>query len=305
MRAASAARRATASDPYLAPAKLNLGLRLVARRPDGYHEIETVFLPVALYDRVWVDSRSSPGIAVESDDPALACDATNLAWRAAEQTARALGVPAAVSIRLEKRIPVAAGLGGGSSDAAAVIASMEALHGQRLARAERRAVARSLGADVPFFLDPRPALARGIGEILEPLPGVPEATWLLVVFGFGVSTPDAYRAASAELTLERAPTSIAALRAAGDLPSLSSNDLEAVVARRHPEIAAARRALEQVGAISTGMSGSGPTVYGRFPDSAAATEAARRAKLPGRTRAIVASSPGSEARGFEWGVAKR
>jgi 4-diphosphocytidyl-2-C-methyl-D-erythritol kinase len=293
------------SAEYQAPAKLNLGLRLLARRPDGYHEIETVLLPLALYDRVRIERRSAPGLELTSDDPSLPCDAANLAWRAAERACKALGVAPALSIRLEKRIPVAAGLGGGSSDAAAALALVESLHGRRLPEAERRAAAHELGADVPFFLDPRPALARGVGERLEPLDGVPPATWLLVVFPFGVSTRDAYAAASAELTLEKPATSIAALRAAAGLPSLATNDLETVVARRHPEIAAARRALEQVGASQTGMSGSGPTVYGRFPDAAACAEASRRARLPGGTRTIVASSPGSGARGFEWGVAKR
>ncbi len=289
---------------YRAPAKLNLGLRLLARRPDGYHEIETVFLPLALFDRVSVTA-ASPGVRLQCDDPTLPLDATNLAWRAAERTCAALGVEPALEIALEKRIPVGAGLGGGSSDAAAVIACVQALHGRRLADPEQSALALALGADVPFFLVPRPALGRGVGESLTPLEGVPGRWFTLVSFDFPVATRDAYREASAELTLPRPASTLAALQTPAGVPALSGNDLEPAVARRHPEIPAARRSLERLGASMTGMSGSGPTVYGCFGGRAEAERAAERVELSPGARAIVASSPGSATVNWGWGVAKR
>ena len=206
---------------------------------------------------------------------------------------------------LEKRIPVAAGLGGGSSDAAAALLAVEVLAGETLADAPRRSLALALGADVPFFLDPRPALGRGVGERLQALPDVPEMHWLLVVFPFPVSTAEVYAAASAELTLPRRESSIAALLGPSGVLSSPPNDLERVSSRRHPEIGAARRELERAGAMLTGMSGSGPTVYGRFEDAVAAQRASRTLSLPDGARTIITSSPGSASVHWGWGVAKR
>ena len=287
-----------------APAKLNLGLRILDRRADGYHEIETVFLPLALFDTLDVEF-GGDRVVLETDDPGLPVGADNLAVRAAERTCGALGVGPGVAIRLAKRIPVAAGLAGGSSDAAAVILGLESLAGRRLAGAERAALALGLGADVPFFLNPRPAVGRGRGERLEPLPGVPEMWWLLVAFPFPVSTAVAYRAAASELTLPRQGSSIAALLGPAGVLSQPRNDLETVVARLHPEISATRRALERAGALVTGMTGSGPTVYGSFPDREAAERASRSGELPAGARAIPVASPGSETGNWGWGVAKR
>ncbi len=287
-----------------APAKLNLGLRILDRRPDGYHEIETVFLPLVLFDTLVVE-RGPSGIVLETDDPELPLGSDNLAVRAAERACAALGVEARLAIRLEKRIPVAAGLGGGSSDAAGVILGLESLAGQRLPEAERAALALGLGADVPFFLDPRPAIGRGRGERLEPLSRVPEMWWLLVAFPFPISTAQAYRSVTSELTLPRRRSSIAALLGPAGVGSQPRNDLETAAARLHPEISTARRALERAGASVTGMSGSGPTVYGCFPDREAAEGASRSLELPAGARAIAVASPGSETGNWGWGVAKR
>lgn len=287
-----------------APAKLNLGLRILDRRPDGYHEIETVFLPLALFDTLVIE-RGRSGIALESDAPELPLGSDNLVVRAAERTCRALEIEPRLAIRLEKRIPVAAGLGGGSSDAAGVILGLESLAGQRLPEAERAALALGLGADVPFFLDPRPAIGRGRGELLEPLSQVPEMWWLLIAFPFPISTAQAYRSVSSELTLPRRRSSIAALLGPAGVRSEPRNDLETIAARLHPEISAARRALERAGASVTGMSGSGPTVYGCFPDRESAEGASRSRELPAGARAIVVASPGSEMGNWGWGVAKR
>jgi 4-diphosphocytidyl-2-C-methyl-D-erythritol kinase len=277
-----------------APGKLNLGLEILRRREDGYHEIETVFVPLRLADRLIVGhAPSGRGIQLAVRGAKLPLDATNLAWRAAERFCAELGVPSDLEIWLEKQVPIAAGLGGGSSDAAATLLALESLHDRRLDDAVRRRIALALGADVPFFLDPKPALGSGVGERLEPLSGVPEMHWLLIAFPFGISTAQAYAESAAELTLPRDPTSIGALLGPAGLLSSPRNDLEAAAVRRHPEIAQARRALESVGALATGMSGSGPTVFGRFADEQAARQAADRVEVPAGARTIATSSPGS------------
>ncbi len=157
---------------------------------------------------------------------------------------------------------------------------------------------------MPFFLSPRASVGRGIGELLEPLPDVPEMWWLLICFDFPVSTAWAYREASRELTLPRDVSSIAALLGPLGVRSSPKNDLETVISRRHPEVGAARRGLESAGALATGMSGSGPTVYGRFESDAAAQRARGALTLSDGARTILVSSPGSASDDGGWGVAK-
>jgi 4-diphosphocytidyl-2-C-methyl-D-erythritol kinase len=287
-----------------APAKLNLGLRILDRLADGYHEIETIFLPLQLFDRLWVEPAERPGIAFEVDDASLPSGSENLAVRAAEYACAVLQIESGFRMRLEKHIPVAAGLGGGSSDAAAALMAIEELARRRLPEPARRLVAREIGADVPFFLDPRPAVGRGVGDRLEPIAGVPELDWVLVQLPFGLSTAEAYREASRELTLPRQGSSIAALLGPAGVVATPLNDLETVAARRHPEIGMAKRALRDEGARVTGMSGSGPTVYGHFGSPEQARGAAQRMRLPEGARAIVSVSPGSSSDHWGWGVAK-
>jgi 4-diphosphocytidyl-2-C-methyl-D-erythritol kinase len=288
-----------------APAKLNLGLEVLRRRPDGYHEIETCFVPLRLFDRLTLDrGTAGGGIRLEIEGGDLPTDRTNLVVRAAERACEALGLAPDLALRLEKRIPIAAGLGGGSSDAAATLLGLEALARRPLPSEVRAKLALELGADVPFFLEPRPALGRGVGEQLTALDGVPEMHWVLVAFPFPVSTAWAYSEAARELTLPRDPSSIAALLRPLGLLSSPRNDLEAVSAKRHPEIREARRALESVGALATGMSGSGPTVFGRFEDERAARRAAETVEVPAGARTIATSSPGSASGDWGWGVAK-
>ena len=294
-----------------APGKLNLGLEVLRRRADGYHEIETVFVPLRLFDRILLkNAPAGTGIVLDVAGAELPTDRTNLVVRALERGAVELGVPPDLRVRLEKSIPIGAGLGGGSSDAAAALLGIEALSGRELPRELRAKVALELGADVPFFLDPQPALGRGLGEQLEALSGIPEMHWVLVAFPFQISTAWAYSEAGRELTRPRDPTSIAALLRPAGLLASPRNDLEAVGARRHPEIREAQHSLARAGALATGMSGSGPTVFGRFEDERAARRAAETVEVPAGARTIATSSPGSASAdwtsgSWRWGVAKR
>ncbi len=294
----------------LAPAKLNAGLRVIDRRPDGYHEIETGFVPLELYDRLWIEQRGEPGITLEVEGDVLPADESNLAVRGARAAHRALGLSGGLRLRLEKRIPIGAGLGGGSSDAAAALLGVERIAGGAPLRESLRAeLALALGADVPFFLDPRPAVGRGVGERLEPIPDVPSLAWVLVVQALPLSTAEVFAAASRELTLPRGRPSIGALLGPSGVVGEPENDLEPFAARRRPEIREAHQALRSAGARLTGMSGSGPTVWGLFGNLQSAEEACREIELPGGARALAVRSAGSDSPRWDpergWGVAKR
>lgn len=283
--------------PVEAPAKINLGLRIRGRRGDGYHELESVFLPLDLADEVRVEACAGEGVslALEGDAAGVPRGDANLALRAACAFAEAADLGEALAVRLTKRIPAAAGLGGGSSDAAAVLRALAALRPGRVAPERLRALALGLGADVPFFLDPRPAWVRGIGERIEPVAGLPPLPLLLVNPGLPLPTAEVYRAFDAlapALTPEDPTPRMRALQAlresGGDvrrvareaLADLVWNDLEPAATRLCPPVARLRARLDELGALAVGLSGSGPTLYGVFPDRGAADRAAGAAGLP-------------------------
>jgi 4-diphosphocytidyl-2-C-methyl-D-erythritol kinase len=288
----------------MAPAKINLGLRVVGTRPDGFHLLESVFLPLDLGDDVEV--ALLPGgedtLALEGDAADVPADVSNLALRAAALFRRAACLSGGVRVRLRKRIPAAAGLGGGSSDAAAVLRGLARLAPGALAAEELAELALRLGADVPFFLDPRPALVSGIGERIEALPGVPAFALVLALPGTPLSTAAVFREydlSRAALTPAGAGSSMpgrlaawaaAGLAAASAPAELPVNDLEPAATRLAPAITALKRALAQCGALVVGLSGSGPTLYGIFEDRRVAQEAAHRLALAAPARAIVAST---------------
>ncbi|MBM4381886.1 MAG: 4-(cytidine 5'-diphospho)-2-C-methyl-D-erythritol kinase [Deltaproteobacteria bacterium] len=273
-----------------APAKLNLGLRITGRRADGYHELESLFVPIALADTLRVELSGAPGVRLRvSGDAAVGVpeDTRNLAWRAAEAFAREAKLGTGVSLALEKRVPSPAGLGGGSSDAGAVLRALSRLTGSPVAPPRLAEIALALGADVPFFLDPRPALVEGIGERVLPVSGVPELPVLLAHPGFGLETRAVYAAfdAQSSLTAQNHPLTLRALLALGEeagavearfpsddarLRELVANDLEPAATRLRPEVAKLREELSRTGARAVGMSGSGPTLYAIYASEAAA-----------------------------------
>jgi len=246
-----------------AAAKVNLALEVLSRRADGYHEIATVLMTVDLSDRLTLEDVET--LELRANTPDVPADATNLALRAALALREAAGISRGVRITLDKRIPVAAGLGGGSADAAAVLLGLNRLWKLRWPAARLAEVAVSLGMDVPFFLRGGGALATGRGENLEP---VASASLALVLANprFGSSTAEAYGRVTPEMYTDgrRVRALVRALgtrRAAGVAASLY-NGLEAAVAPTHPEIQRMRAALLAAGALGAAMSGSGPTVFG-------------------------------------------
>jgi len=296
-----------------APAKLNLGLRVTGRRADGYHELASLFVPLDLCDELELELEPAPrsSLALEVLAESGAPDAqvprgeANLAWRAAEGFLRAAARTARLQIRLTKRIPSAAGLGGGSSDAGAVLRGLSQLLPGSLPREALAALALRLGADVPFFLDPRPAEVRGAGEQIRPRAGLPSLALVLVKPAPGLSTAEVFRAYAAEraaaicpspggagapaLTAKDPPSTLRAPALAG-LKSLDLvNDLEPIALRLCPPLARLREALRETGALAVAMTGSGPTLYGVFRSAAEAREGLARLDARGAWARVAAT----------------
>ena len=255
-----------------APAKINLFLRILARRPDGYHELQTWMQKLALFDRITLTLRDGSGIRLRCPGSDLPADETNLAWKAAsvffsDYPPEALR---GVDITLEKNIPVAAGLGGGSSDAGAVLRGLNILFGVVFPEEVLLGMGRKLGADVPFFITEHPAvLATGIGDKMEPVGSLDQCTFLLVNPGFAVSTRWAYE--NFALTKDPKNSTLSGFQKLNPdtfLLTEMTNDLEWVTIGRYPEIAEIKKKLRAAGAVTALMSGSGPTVFGVFPDEA-------------------------------------
>jgi len=246
-----------------AAAKVNLALEVLGRRADGYHELATVMHAIDLADRLVLEE--ADGFEIVTGAPGVPTDGTNLALRAARALAEAAGVGRGARITLDKRIPVAAGLGGGSTDAAATLVGLDRLWRLRWSRARLAEVAVTLGMDVPFFLHGGCALATGRGEKLDRAPSGGLAL-VLVNPRFGSSTAAVYARVTPEMYSDgsRARGMLAALRARrpGRVAASLYNGLEAAVAPAHPEIDRMKAALVAAGALGAAMSGSGPTVFG-------------------------------------------
>jgi 4-diphosphocytidyl-2-C-methyl-D-erythritol kinase len=298
-----------------APAKINLFLRVLGRRPDGYHDLETVVLPISLEDRLEIHAYAGSGefrtLSVSLDvsgEPSLVRgvprDESNLVVRAALALADVAAVRGFADVQLEKRVPPAAGLGGGSADAAAALRALNALWGCGLDDRDLAHVGAAVGSDVPALLPEGPVLVTGRGEQVESWPA-PELRWVLVTFGFGVRTSDAFSwwdeegAATGpdprpliDALAASADRGATGLGLTGDMPF---NDLEGPVIRRHPEVGRVEEVLRTAGAEAVVMSGSGPTVAALLPPgaerlpTAAEAEAAR---ISGGKVMPVRSRPG-------------
>jgi 4-diphosphocytidyl-2-C-methyl-D-erythritol kinase len=255
-----------------APAKVNLILRVLGTRADGYHDLHTLMQPLSLADRLTIDDQAH-GLYFSCDDAALA--EGNLVARAAGAYFTALGAAPRARVHLAKRTPVAAGLGGGSSDAAAALLGLNALHGGALEPRALWGLARGLGADVPFFLGGVTAVCRGIGDLVSPWPEFPLLHYVLVNPGLAVSTAWVYHQFDLIWTSAVRNTSInTSTDRSLSWRELLVNDLEGVAVNAHPKLAAIKESLLLAGAWHAAMSGSGPTVFGLFADADQAREAA-------------------------------
>jgi 4-diphosphocytidyl-2-C-methyl-D-erythritol kinase len=260
-------------------AKINLCLHVLGRRSDGYHELRTIFQAISLHDTLDLSiSRSGPDqILLETNDPNLPLGPENLVYRAVEAIRQELGISGVIRAGLEKRIPVARGLGGGSSDAAAAVIGMLRLTKKKLPLDRLMSIAAGLGADVPFFLFGGRAMAVNRGDEIYPLNDAPKRSILVVSpRGIGVSTKEAYQWVSEELTNRTKPPNIWGFCAlCWSRPGAISNDFEAPVFRRHPRLGEIRAGLLKRGAADAALAGSGSAVFGVFRNPAQARRAAR------------------------------
>lgn len=279
-----------ASTTVRAFAKINLSLRIKAKRADGFHDVQTILQAIDLSDRVICAGRRGP-FEFACSTPGVPTDRTNLVWRAAQRLWEAAGregEPRDAAIRLEKRIPIQAGLGGGSSDAAATLLVLRKVWKLRLAEEELFAIAAQLGSDVPFFFVGGTALGLGRGEEVYPLADLPR-WWVVLVFPpFGIPTADAYEwldRSRAGISPGPEPRYLRGTWLGRVVPLI--NDLESPVIERHPVIGKLIGQLTGLGTAMAAMSGSGSTVFGIFSTAKAAETAARTLRKSG-ARTMVA-----------------
>jgi 4-diphosphocytidyl-2-C-methyl-D-erythritol kinase len=258
------------------PAKINLFLKVLGKRPDGYHDIVTLLSPISLFDIV-ILAFHQPATSVECPHPKVPEDKQNLAYRAASLFFDAASIDDGVSIFIDKKIPVAAGLGGGSSNAAAVLLGLNQHYGFPLDARQLSEIAVAVGADVPFFLLRGAAIARGIGDRLEAYKCLPRKSVLLVCPTYEVSTEWVYKNLNLALTnCEKSFKYRYFQEDFSKVGDLLCNDLEQVTASKFPEIKTIERSLLDLGAETALMSGSGPSVFGLFTDAQLAENALDR-----------------------------
>jgi 4-diphosphocytidyl-2-C-methyl-D-erythritol kinase len=260
-------------------AKINLGLRVLGKRPDGYHEIETFFLQIDLADYLFFQLLHEPGIRFSCNWPELAETETNLCVKACRLLEKIADCRFGIDIYLEKSIPYGAGLGGGSSDAAVTLVAVNALYNMKLSHEELGTLAAQLGSDVSFFLHGGLAYASGRGEIVTPLNYLPVLWVLIVKPEVSVSTKWAYDNLKFGLTNTKKNTTFASLKNSfsgiDTLREVCQNDMEEAVFSRHPELAAIKCRLQDVGAFPVSMTGSGSAIFGIFETQHALREGLR------------------------------
>jgi len=290
-------------------AKINLGLYIGPPRPDGFHELRTVYQTIGLYDRITVGVRPGAGIEIQSEDSRVPTDATNTCYRIVERAMAALGAKGRVTVEIEKRLPVQGGLGGASANAVATLLALERALKKRLPQADRLRIAAEVGSDLPLFLVGGTALGVERGEAVFPLPDLPAIPCVIVTPEIGVSTPRAFadwdRKVAEKLTvsapsdrinrfghvlsawLSDASGASARSRSRAESPLLDlvrtgiENDFERVVFPQYPELRDFKSVLEGAGALYASLSGSGSALYGLFRTRDAAKRAAARLKKAG------------------------
>ena len=280
-------------------AKINLGLDVLRRRPDGYHEVKMIMQTVDLYDDLEFTKLAEDEIRIFTDKEELPADQGNLIWRAAARMKELYQISEGVSVKLTKRIPIAAGMAGGSADAAATIHAMDALFCLRLSLEEKQKIGVKLGADIPYCLMGGTALSEGIGEMLTKLPDVPKAKLVIAKPDLDVSTKFVYGNLHLDEVTEHPDIDgmVEAIRN-HDLYGITDrmgNVLESVTCPAYPVIDEIKAQMMKNGAVNAMMSGSGPTVFGIFDDPDKAEFARDQLKISGlskQTFLTTVSKPG-------------
>ena len=275
-----------------APAKINLGLDVVRRREDGYHEVKMIMQSIRLFDRPTITKSKNPGIRLSTNLGFLPVNQDNLVCRAASLLMEEFKIRGGLDIQLEKRIPVAAGMAGGRADAASCLLALNRLFSLKLSREALMERAVTLGADVPYCVIKGTALSEGIGEILTPLPQAPDCHILIAKPNFHVSTKFVYSHLRLDdTTVHPDIDAMTACIQNDDLYGLCENMgnlLETVTIPEHPEIEELRNTMLENGAVGARMSGSGPTVFGVFDDLDKAKQAKEKCRqLPYRCFVFV------------------
>ena len=258
------------------PAKVNLRLEVLKKRKDGYHELRTVLQKISLHDTLYLSLKEEKGISIVTDHPDLPIGKSNLVYRAAQSILERSNYRGGVHIKIKKRIPLGAGLGGGSSNAATTMKALNQLLGVNLSQKDLIEMGLRIGADVPFFFLEGAAIGLGIGERLKEieLPGL----WYILIYpNFQISTRWAYQhfvltKRQFHINLQRF------LRTLEGISHILRNDLEEVVSRQHPQITIMEKILINAGALGALMTGSGPTVFGIFSEKESELAAYRRVK---------------------------
>lgn len=285
-------------------AKINLGLDVLGVRENGYHDVRMVMQTIYLYDNVRLECTDKPGIELACSLFYLPTGPENLAYRAADMLIQEFGITGGVKITLDKHIPVAAGMAGGSSDAAAVLFGMNRLFGLGLTKQELMERGVSLGADVPYCIMRGTALAEGIGEELNMLPAMPKCTVLIAKPPVSVSTKTVYEALDSASILSHPDIDglIDGLHA-GSLSRIAScmgNVLEQVTIPMHPVIREIKEEMLEAGALGAMMSGSGPTVFGLFRDKACARAAQEKIREKALAKQVYVTSIHRARRDERW-----
>ena len=276
-----------------AMAKINLGLDVIRKREDGYHEVRMIMQTIGMYDTLDIRKKQTPGISLSSNLPYIPCDDRNLAYRAAKLLMDEFQIKEGLSMKLAKAIPVAAGMAGGSSDAAAAFVGVNRLFRLGLTEEELMKRAVKIGADVPYCVMRGTALAEGIGEKLTPLAPLPDCYVLIGKPAVSVSTKTAYENLNLE-KIGRHPDIDGMLQdiSGGDLYGLAQkmeNVFEPGITAKYPVIRQIREFMEERGALKAMMSGSGPTVFGIFDDKRRLYAAAEDLKKSGLAKTVFAA----------------
>lgn len=274
--------------------KINLGLDVLGRRENGYHDVRMVMQTLYLYDQITIEKTEKPGIELSTNLFYLPVNENNLAYRAADLLMQEFGVEEGVKITLEKHIPVAAGMAGGSSNAAAVLYGINRMFSLGLSQEELMERGVKLGADVPYCIMRGTVLAEGIGELLTPLPAMPRCTVLVAKPPISVSTKLVYEKLDAH-EIENHPDIDGVLEGLErqDLKKIASsmgNVLERVTVEEYPVIEEIKEMMKENGAFNAMMSGSGPTVFGLYSDKRMAKEAAQKIKESGIAKQVYVTN---------------